>query len=55
MVATIQEITRSAMIFTSVHLVFSLDSHHKTKSSRQYLPTEKSEAPLKKGGRQKVG
>jgi hypothetical protein len=49
MVATIQEIIRSALIFASVHLVLSLHSHHKTKSSRKYLPTENPEAPSAKG------
>ena len=50
MIAASLEITRSGIVFAAAHVFNSLDEHHETKSSRQFLPTENPEAPFSKGG-----
>jgi len=50
MIAASLEITRSGIVFAAAHVFNSLDDHHETKSSRQFLPTENPEGPLVKGG-----
>jgi len=50
MIAASPQITRSGIVFAAAHVFNSLDEHHETKSSKQFLPTENPEAPLEKGG-----
>jgi len=49
MIAASLEITRSGIVFAAAHVFNSLDDHHETKSSRQFLPTENPEGPFVKG------
>jgi len=50
MIAASPEISRYGIVFAAAHVFNSLDDHHETKSSRQFLPTENPEGPLQKGG-----
>ena len=50
MIAASPEISRYGIVFAAAHVFNSLDDHHETKSSRQFLPTENPEGPLRKGG-----
>jgi len=50
MIAASLEITRYGIAFATAHVFNSLDDHHETKSSRQFLPTENPEGPFVKGG-----
>jgi hypothetical protein len=50
MIAASPEISRYEIVFAAAHVFNSLDDHHETKSSRQFLPTENPEGPLSKGG-----
>ena len=49
MIAASPEISRYGIVFAAAHVFNSLDDHHETKSSRQFLPTENPEGPLEKG------
>jgi len=50
MIAASPEISRYGIVFAAAHVFNSLDDHHETKSSRQFLPTENPEGPFLKGG-----
>jgi hypothetical protein len=49
MIAASPQITRSGIVFAAARLFTSLDDHHETRSSRQFLPTENPEGPFVKG------
>ena len=49
MIAASPEISRYGIVFAAAHVFNSLDDHHETKSSRQFLSTENNEGPEKTG------